>query len=82
MARSYRRVQEAEERLLRAKGILDGVDSAESTSAWFACGVLSVLVEDALACLATGDSQADPEAYAAGLRMIQGYVQDELPLED
>ncbi len=78
MARSYRRVDQAEAYLLRAKGALDEVDIAVPASAWFAIGLLTGYVEEALGCLAGPASAAGVEAYTEGADAMRGYVQDAL----
>ena len=78
MARSYRRVDQAEAYLLRAKGILDEVDSAAPMSAWYAIGLLTGCVEEALGCLAGPASETGVEAYTRGADLMRGYVQDAL----
>ena len=78
MARDYRKVSDAEERLLTAKGILDNLNTDVPTSAWYACGRLAVLVDDALSYLAATPSAGSVEAYVAGADAMTGYVQDAL----
>lgn len=75
MARSYRRVALAEEKLLTAKGILDNVDTRVTASSWFAVGYVRGLVDDAIACLACNPSAASVEAYTVGVDAMEGYVQ-------
>lgn len=74
MARNYRQVARAEEKLLTAKAILDGLDTATPSSAWFACGYLKGLVADAIALLAQGPTKAGLEAYVAGQETIDDYL--------
>ena len=78
MARDYRKVSAAEERLLTAKGILDNLSTDVPTSAWYACGRLAVLVDDAIAYLAATPSAGSVQAYVAGAEAMEGYVQDAL----
>ena len=75
MARNYRRIDQAEERLLRAKGIIEAVDPTVPSSAWYAIGYVRGLVDDAVAYLATPASKGGADAYNEGLELMAGYVQ-------
>ena len=81
MARSYRRVDQAEQYMLTAKGILDEVDTTSTASAWFAVGYLKGLVEEALGCLAQPASEAGVEAYTTGVDAMMAHAAQELPFE-
>jgi hypothetical protein len=54
MARPYRKVAEATERLRKMAGVLAAVNTADDSSAWVAVGALKELVQAALE-----DLQAD-----------------------
>ena len=81
MARSYRKVDQAEAYLLRVKGVLDEVDTRAVQSAWFAVGLISGWVEEALGCLASPASEGGVAAYEKGADKMRAYVQDNLPFE-
>jgi hypothetical protein len=78
VARNYRRVALAEEKLLAAKGIIEGVDVRVPNSAWYALGAVQGMVDDAIACLASNPSLASAQSYADALEHMEGYVQDAL----
>ena len=80
MARSYRRVDQAETYLLKVKGALDEADTRVTSSAWFTLGLVAGWVDEALGCLAAPASKAGADAYTRGAEMVAGYVQDHLPL--
>jgi hypothetical protein len=75
VTRNYRRVALAEEKLLAAKGVMEGVDVRVPSSAWYALGAVQGMVDDAIAFLASNPSLASAQSYVDALEHMEGYVQ-------
>lgn len=66
MARPYRRVVEACEKLRRCSGILAAVNHADESSAWQALGRLDVIIMDVLELLQADRVVEPSEAFVEG----------------
>lgn len=79
MARSYRRVEKAEEHLRAALGMLEHGDALKGVAPYRVIGACQVLVKWALEAIAGVENYEDSPAYAAGRADVSGWAQPELP---
>lgn len=79
MARSYRRVERAEDRLREALGMLEHDDALKGVAPYRTIGSCAILVKFALEDIAGVENYQDSPAYAAGAASVVTWSQPELP---
>lgn len=81
MARSYRRVERAEERLREALGMLEHNDALRGVAPYRTIGASAILVKLALEDVAGVENYEDSPSYKDGAASVVTWTQAELPFD-